>query len=247
MAHLLDVASAIVGLEGRRLEIAGQNIANIATTGYKRQLPFSQLLSAPASPAGVLPQAALHSQIGALVPALGVATDFRPAPLRATGVPTHLAISGEGFFQVATPDGIGYTRYGTFALDDNGHFVTPQGWVLQGAGGGDLVVREKTWRFESDGTLIADGRPAGRAAVMTFRNPAALERATLNLFRARERGIDADNPQLRTGFVESANVSTAADFVSIMESVRRAEMGQKFVHAYDDMMGRALRQLGEAA
>ncbi|MFC5475490.1 flagellar hook-basal body protein [Paraherbaspirillum soli] len=235
MADLMDMASQIISMETRRIEAASQNIANIATPGYKRQMAFSQYL--PAAPGQV-------QEAGGL--SVANATDFTPGRLIATDNPMHFALAGEGFFEFTSSSGSVYSRHGALQLDDRGRLVSPQGWPLQAAGGGDVVIRGKDWKVEKDGTVVEEGRPVSRIRVVEFADPAALTRVAGGAFQAgKQAPTEVNAVMVRQGFIESANVSTADDMIRTMESIRRAEVGQKLVHAYDDMLGQALRQTGQ--
>ncbi len=111
----------------KRLEVISNNLANVNTNGFKRDMPIfgaeTPIAPDPLKTAPVQP-----------TPAFGVLdevfTDFAPAPLRETGEPLDLAIDGDGFFAVRTADGIRYTRDGSFTLNQDGEIVTKQGYRL---------------------------------------------------------------------------------------------------------------------
>lgn len=232
----MTLAVGLIASETRQAETAAQNIANLATPGYKREIAFSDALSqASLSP---LPSAASADRT--------IATDFTPGKLIHTGNPLDLALASGGFFEVATPEGTAYMRGGTFQLDANGRFVTPQGWVLQSAGGGDLSVRSSNWSIASDGTLIDDGNPIAVIGTASFSDPRRLTRVGNGLYRADGMPpVELADPRVLQGFVESSNVSNGNEMVRMMEAVRSIESGQKLVHAYDDMMGSVLQRLGD--
>jgi flagellar basal-body rod protein FlgF len=238
MDNLMALAADLISLETKRVETAGQNIANVATPGYKRQIAFDDALAAGAAANSV---ASTHA-----LPPTGIATDFSAGKLIHTGNPLDLSISGQGFFEVAVPDGPAYTRLGSFQRDADGRLVTAKGAALQATGGGDVVVRSNNWHIERDGTLVDDGTPSTVIRVATFPDPGKLTRGDDGLFRANgAQAVDIDQPQLVQGFVESSNVSVGNDMMQMMEAMRRIESGQKLVHAYDDMIGTVLQRLGD--
>ena len=235
MPSLIDMASGIFSRESRALETAAQNIANLSTPGYKRAVHFSTFLG----PGGV------SSPKQPATPTGANATDFAPGKLVPSSSATHLAISGSGFFQLETDAGPAYTRSGAFQIDERGRLVSPQGWPVQAAGGGDVVIQDPNWTLAPDGTILESGRPTARILLVDFQQKQGLQRTVSGLFRSDARPAEIDMPVIRQGYLESSNVSTATDMVQLMETVRRAEAAQKLVHAYDDMLGRALRQPGE--
>ncbi|MBN9477108.1 MAG: hypothetical protein ABS43_17640 [Bordetella sp. SCN 67-23] len=236
MPSLIDMASGIFSRESRALETAAQNIANLSTPGYKRAVHFSTFLG-PGS---------VNSARQPATPVGANATDFSPGKLVPSSSATHLAISGSGFFQLQTDAGPAYTRSGSFQIDERGRLISPQGWPVQAAGGGDVVIQDPNWKLAPDGTVLESGRPTARILLVDFQDKHGLQRTLGGLFQSDARPVEIDMPVIRQGYLESSNVSSATDMVQLMETIRRAETAQKLVHAYDDMLGRALRQPGEA-
>src|SRR5918911_787634 len=145
----------------RQLEAVSNNLANVSTTGFKRShahatdIGYQAGLTAPVGPGGA-PVRLVGVGEGAQV--ADVTHDFLPGAVQATGNPLDIALQGDGFFQVALPDGtFGYTRDGTFNLEDTGRLVTAGGFAVQSATGGDLIVPPDATavRLDDDGNLLA--------------------------------------------------------------------------------------------
>lgn len=239
MDNLMTTAVALLASETRQVETAAQNIANLATPGYKRLITFGDAVSQAA--AETRPAA---SRADAKAP--DVATDFTPGRMIHTGNPLDLALASDGFFTVATPDGIAYLRGGSFRLDAEGRLVTREGWKLQGSGGGDVVVRSTNWHVQADGTVLDDGQPVAVIGATAFANPAKLTRVGEGLYRADgAQPVERQDPRVLQGYLEASNVANGDEMVRMMAAMRRIESGQKLVHAYDDMMGTALQRLGD--
>ncbi len=237
MDNLMAIATGMISSETRRVEIAGQNIANLATPGYKRQIPYEEVIAN----AGVK-----SSPVVTGVTSMAIATDFTGGKLVHTANPLDLSITGAGMFEVATADGSAYTRYGAFQRDENARLVTSQGWPVQASGGGDVILKSNNWRIDRDGTVIDDGNPGSSIRVVTFADTSELQRRPDGLFTVQnESPTDVDQPEIKTGFVEASNVQNGTDMVQMMESMRRIEAAQKIVHVYDDMMGTAIQRLGD--
>lgn len=234
MDDLMIMATGLMSRETRRIEVAAQNIANTGTPGYKRAQAFDQVLTQLSG---------TNNGVGADT---NIRTDFTPGKLQHTGNPTDLAISGKGFFEVATSTGVGYTRAGAFHRDEQGRLVTAQGWALQSADGGDVLVSDGGWRIEKDGTLVDHGVPTMKVRVAQFDDEKLLRRRGDGLFATADQiPVDARNIQLEQGFLEASNTAVSNDMVQIMEAIRRVESGQKIVHVYDDMIGGVLQRLGD--
>ncbi len=194
------------------LEVIGNNIANVNTTGFKASTTsfsdsFSNTLraSAPSNGANTNQSA---TQIGTGVRLSQINTRFTQGGLTTTGVPTDLAISGNGFFLVRNQvDGqVFATRSGEFRIDDQGYLVSTHGYRVQGLTGGSTTTPLSTalgdirigqnvpaglalqsFSIDSSGNLTefySDGSSAITNAVQlqNYRDPSALQKQGDNLF-----------------------------------------------------------------
>jgi flagellar basal-body rod protein FlgF len=235
MSNVIDMASAILSQSERRVEVAGQNLANIATPGYKQRVSFADTL------------AGAH---GAERPRADVGTNFTQGKLMQSSNPYDLALSGDGFFVIRTDSGPMYTRQGQFQLDADGRLVTTQGLPVQAQGGGDIALKgrakDATISIASDGSVLEDGEPIAKLDIVTF-DPKAATYAQAGMFTAPDTLVrSVDTPVVRQGMLEASNVSNADEMMTIMEAMRRAQAGQKLANLYDDLMGRALSVFGQS-
>ena len=234
MGAIIDTASSILALAEHRVTVSAQNLANISTGGYKRRVDFARILAIGQSATEPTPNEA------------GV-TDFSAGKPVDTGNPYDLALTGPGFFVVRGGDALFYTREGQFRRDEEGRLLTAQGLILQAQGGGDLVLRQTALDLAADGTVIEQGEPVARLAIVDFADLKALRRAEGGAFAAPENmAVELERPSVRQGMLEASNVSTGEEMVAMMETLRRAESGQRLVQVYDDLMGRALCTFGQA-
>jgi flagellar basal-body rod protein FlgF len=235
---LFEIATSIIGAETRRVEAAAQNIANAATSGYKRQGSFNEVLSQSTQ------QSTQGALTGDLIPQSRTWTDMTPGKLTATSGKLDFALTGDGFMVVSSPSGPVYTRSGHYTIDERDRVVNEKGWPLRDASGGDLVLRGENWSLESDGTIVDGGTSVGRIAIVGFKSQASLT-PTSGGFLSAEVPIEVERVTVKQGFIEQSNSSTADDMVRMMEAVRRAEAGQRLALACDGMLGSALRLIGE--
>lgn len=231
MGAFIDIASGVLSEATRRVEVAAQNVANITTAGYKRQIPFSAYMDG--------------QNVAAQRP---VAIDFAPGAQVKTGNPFDLAIMGSGFFAVSAGSGAFYTRAGQFQRAGDGRVVNAQGFALQVQGGGDLTIKDgAVFHVSDDGTVVEDGQPKAKLDIVALNDPASVTYATGGLLDASQAGVSSvEVPVVRQGLYEASNVSDGDEMVSIMQALRQAETGQKLVSVYDDLMGRVLESFGQS-
>ena len=168
MLPALWVAKTGLSAQDTNLTTISNNLANVSTTGFKRdRAEFQDLLyqikrqpGAQSTQDSELPSGL---QLGTGVQIVGTQKNFTAGNLQQTGQPLDMAINGKGFFQILQPDGTtSYSRDGTFHLDSNGQIVTANGFALQPA----IVVpaNAQTFTVGNDGTvsITVAGNPASQ-------------------------------------------------------------------------------------
>ncbi|TWT43020.1 Flagellar basal-body rod protein FlgG [Thalassoglobus neptunius] len=168
--------------------------------------------------------------------------DFTPGQSKPTGVPLDLAIEGEEFFEVETPDGLRYTRNGSFRLDDEGTLVTHEGYVVQGTQGRlsfSLPASLDELAVQEDGRLFSGQRLVGRVKAVTFPDLQQLTPSGGTLFanRGGQRPTIADST-IRQGFLEQSNVSVTRELVDMISSQRRHEAAARSLETLTDAIQR---------
>jgi flagellar hook protein FlgE len=129
----------------QKLNVIGNNLANLNTIGFKAStVQFMDLVSQSVGGASMNPM-----QIGLGVTTGSISPNFRQGGIETTGIATNVAIQGDGFFVVGSPNDRSYTRAGDFAFDANGMLVTPDGKPVQGYTAIDPVT----------GAVITTGQP----------------------------------------------------------------------------------------
>ena len=179
--------------QSRRLEVLANNLANVDTAGFKRDLAVVRARHAEEIDLGLdSPGSGSINNVGGGVRLVETKTDFSPGPLAITGEPTDLAIEGDGFFAVQTAAGERYTRNGGFQINANGQLVTNEGMPVLGDNG--PIVLQPTDRnimISKDGRITvnegADTRTEGfrgRIRVVRFERPHDLIKEGASTFRA---------------------------------------------------------------
>ncbi len=221
-----------------RLETISQNLANVLTPGYKKQVRVSG--SFIDQMAAVMPAGGQQSMPASL------SIDPGAGPVRYTAQAGDLAIEGDGFFEMLTPAGPAYTRRGDFHADVNGRLVGVEGFPVMGEGG-EIAVTNAPFTIEPNGTVHQGGRIAGHIKVVEFDQPRMLVPTGSGLY---EKGGAQFVPgktatRLRAGFTEGSNVNSAQEMVRLSETVRHFESLQKIMQGYDESLEKTIRKLGE--
>jgi flagellar basal-body rod protein FlgF len=246
MTNALSAVAQSMQNDLRYMETVSQNMVNIATPGYKRAIPAAQVFGEAMQAAG---QAALD---GADAPRLAQATpalfDLSAGAVKQTGKPFDLAITGDGFFELATPEGAAYTRAGDFHLDARSRLVSALGYPVQGLQG-DIVVGGNGGGVSIDhaGQVLQDGVVVARLKLMRFAGPRDAVKNGAGLLQAAPgaAAMAEAQPELQVGALESSNVAPMREMVAMMETTRHFEATQKLYQGYDDIIGSAIQKLGQ--
>jgi flagellar basal-body rod protein FlgF len=225
MERGLYIAASGMLAEMARQDQLANDLANASTPGYKAdrvgQRSFGDLLlgnTADGGTVGPLGQgAAIDEQV----------TDFTPQALRDTGEPLDLAIQGEGWFGVQTPQGVRYTRNGAFTSDAKGNLVDQLGHQVLGAGNRPIAVAK-------DGTI-----DPSKVAIF---NVANLAKQGDSNFTGTARG--AATGEVRTGSLEGSGVDPARAMVDLMGSMRAMEAAQRAITTIDSTLQQTAAQVG---
>lgn len=252
-APALWIAKTGLDAQQTRMSLIAQNLANVNTTGYKKERGlFADLMyqnvrqvGAPATQTTTLPSGL---QMGTGVRVVATEKIHTQGNIVQTGNSLDVSINGKGFFQILMPDGqISYTRDGTFKLTADGQVVTNEGNPLQP----NITVPANAVSISvgSDGTFsVTDDTGAttdlGQINLVSFVNPTGLEPIGNNLFSetvasgAPNIGIPGQDSlgTLAQGSLETSNVNAVEEMVSMIETQRAYEMNTKAISTTDQML-----------
>ena len=250
--------TAKTGLEAQqtKLDVISNNLANVSTNGFKRSRPvFEDLLyqnmRQPGAQNNIQDRLPSGMQVGTGVRAVATERLHTQGGLEQTENSRDLAINGEGFFQVLLPDGtVGYTRDGSFQLNENGQMVTANGYPLEPA----IFLPENALSVNvgEDGTVsvrqpgVAIDNEVGQITVSTFINPAGLQSIGGNLYlETGASGAPNENMpgmngagRLFQGYVETSNVNVVEEMVNMIQTQRAYEINSRAVSTSDEMLAR---------
>jgi flagellar basal-body rod protein FlgG len=225
----------------KKQEVISNNLANVNTSGYKRQDVFTEELK----------QSSLRRvprQEKWEIPMISdVYTDHSQAVIEHTGREFDLALDGSGFFVVQSPDGEDlYTRAGDFNISTDGTLVSPEGYSLVTDSGLLAVDANSNLQIGIDGTITANGQTVGKLALVDFEKPYRLERLSGSIFRAPSgaQPVEPEHLFVRQGYLEKANVDVVKEMIEMITSFREYESNQKAVQIVDGTLEKTVNQVG---
>jgi len=254
MIRALYTAASGMNAQQTNIDNVAHNLANVNTTGFKKsRVEFEDLvyqeMRSPGASASASTEAPVGLEVGLGTRAVATARNFTSGNLQSTGSPLDLAIEGDGFFQIALPNGsIGYTRAGAFHLDAQGLMVTAEGYALQP----NITIPSNATTVSVSKDGIVSASIAGQAAVQTlgtielanFSNAAGLRPLGGNLFAPTTASGDPETGApgtdsrgtLAQATLEDSNVSVVEEMVNMIVGQRAYEANSRVVKAADEML-----------
>jgi flagellar basal-body rod protein FlgF len=233
MANNIEAVSSSLEALQQRYTAITNNLANSSTVAYKRQIgQFQQVLSAQLG-------ASQGSGSGQVQGHTGI--DFTQGPIAQTDRPLDLAISGNGFFVVETPQGSLYTRNGTLSVNSQSQLVDSSGRLVAGDNG-PIVIPKNTSLSQinvtSDGAVTAEGKTVGKLKIVDFPDKKALAPLGATSFTAgaTDDPAVATNFQIKQGYQESSNVNVVQELVNLITVSRAYESNSKSISSQDDRL-----------
>jgi flagellar basal-body rod protein FlgF len=226
--------------QSRRLEVVANNLANVDTVGFKRQLAVFQARFAEAIQRGQA-QAGSGSinDLGGGVEMVPSKTDFTPGPLKNTKTPTDMAIDGEGFFVVDKGGEHYLTRAGNFRLTDRGQLVTQQGYPVLSENLSPITIDPSAgdWQLGGSGTIRQQGN-AQNLALVRPESLGDLSNAGENLYRplADPRPLPAASRHVVSGYLEQSGVKPTSEMMEMIEASRAVEANVNMMQTQDQML-----------
>jgi len=251
------LSTAATGMLAQQLniDVIANNIANLNTTGFKRQrAEFQDLLyqniervGANSSDAGTVVPSGI--QIGVGVRTAGVYRISDQGALQNTGNQFDMSINGKGYFNIQLPDGqTAYTRAGSFQIDQQGQLVTPQGYIVQPAINIPQGAIDVSINAQGEVSAKLDGQPApqqiGQLDLAIFANEIGLEAIGSNLFLESQASGAANVSapgqngygDIVQGFLENSNVNAVGEITAMISAQRAYELNSKVIQTSDEML-----------
>ena len=256
MIRSLWIAKTGLDAQQTQLDVTSNNLANVATNGFKRARAvfedlLYQTLRQPGASSSAQTEIPSGLQIGTGVRPVSTVRVFAQGNLTQTGNSLDVAIQGEGFFQIQLPDGtLGYTRDGAFQKDSQGQIVTANGYPLSPAI--TIPANALSITIGTDGvvTVLQSGSPTpvqvGQIQLASFVNNGGLQSMGQNLFlETAASGTATPNTPgtngvglLNQGYVETSNVNVVEELVNMITTQRAYEINSRSIQTSDQMLAR---------
>ncbi len=239
-----------------RLDTITNNLANAATTGYKREgatsRAFDDVLGVKIKDSSV---SYVIQEIGNMN--LGVKigenyTDYKQGSFKETGNTYDLALAGNGFFAVSFTNKNGeemtkYTRDGSFTTDVDGVLRTKDGDYVLNDGGGQIMIPTDAADVVVDeiGNIYADGDLVDTLGITDFENYDYLEKYGENMYTPVEGAEEIESvAAVRQGYLEMSNINAVSEMVEMIAITRAFEANQKAVQTADSMIEKSVNTVG---
>ena len=242
--------------QNQRLDTISNNIANSNTTAFKKDRQvFREYLTANEKPPDVIQvpkipattESFYDTQGGdrAYVDPTGTYTDFSQGALTNTNDPMDVALEGKGYFEVATPAGVRFTRNGHLKVDGEGRLVNRDGHPILGEGNGDPAQRAirvsgvRNLTVSNSGEIYDGDQLAGRLSIVDVSNSDALQKQGSALYSLKQpynvQVTPAADVKVHQGFSELSNVNVVEEMTDMILATRAFETNQKAMKAFDQM------------
>ena len=236
---LYQAAAAVQTAEDNH-EAISRNLAYMDTPGYRRVIvSFEQQVDAAFEDQPTWGQ-------GVQVPL--VSRDFTPGQLEVTERSLDVAIEGDGFFVVETPQGRAFTRAGVFYVGPERDLVTAAGYPVQGLRGPISVpagISPNEIKIGTDGVLFARNSQIGQLQVVRFADNSQLQPLGIALFGGEGLNrVDVDSISVRQGVRERSNVSATAELNRMILGMRHHQAAQQALRQIADALEQHTRTQG---
>ncbi|MEG1848156.1 MAG: flagellar hook-basal body protein [Lachnospiraceae bacterium] len=241
--------------EQNRMDVLTNNLANSATTGFKKEgstsQTFKDVLAYKIKDSSENPN--LARRIGINTPGVKIGenyTDYEQGAFKMTNNPLDIAIGGEGFFNIEFTNKAGetstkYTRDGSFTMDKEGYVVTKDGDFVLGAGGKIKLDPLQAVAVDQTGAITQAGKKVAQLEITDFEDYDYLEHYGENMYQAVEGAtMKKSDTVVFGGYLEASNVQVVSEMVEMMTVTRAYESSQRLIQTHDSTLDKTVNQIG---
>ncbi len=221
-----------------QMDVIAHNIANANTAAFKEErVLFESYLEV------------IDGQELAFVKDFAVKIDLSEGPIATTGNPLDVAIRGDAFFRVDTPDGVRFTRGGHFELDADGALVTGDGHPVLGDDGFPILTipGDTEIKIDSNGTVSSETGEIGRLGLVFFADTGALVKQGGGLYATEAVPLLAADAKVIQGSLEGSNVQPIVEMTRMISLLRSYQAAQNFADRLDELRNQAISSLADVS
>ena len=230
-----------------RLDILTNNLANVNTVGFKQDQLYFHIPEAEGD--AEMSQEGEGFSISPPAQPYETRTDFTPSPLRPTNNVLDVALEGEGFFCVQTPQGQQYTRRGDFSLAQDGKLMTKEGYPVLGKKG-EIVLQGRKIAVNETGEISVDGNPVDTLKVVGMKQQHMLQKSSSTMFTSQNGQADEKEIKqikVKQGFLETSGVNGVRTMTEMIDVLRGYESYQKVIQFLSDATKKSINEVGKLA
>ena len=220
----------------RELALVANNIANVNTTAFKRELGIYATSQT---------DNAFVNKLDFVIDR-GTAVSFEPGAVASTGNDLDIAISGPGFFGVDDGSGVKYTRNGALSLSPDNQLITREGHAVVDEDGAPIVIPLEGGKIEigRDGSVSAGAEIIAKVLVAEFKSLHLMQKNGDSLFETTEAPLPPDNSTILQGNLERSNVTPVKELVRMIDIQRSYDAVKGFLDREAERQQTAVRRLG---
>ena len=247
MAYGIYISAEGAAAQSTRLEHLSNNMANVGTPGFKRDLAMFQARYSEATQRGLdTPGSHTINDIGGGVMIGATKTDYSAGPLKETKVPTDMAIQGDGYFQVRRGNQTMLTRAGNFLMTSLGQLTTPDGYSVLDESGEPIVINPDggQWSMTPSGSVTQDGN-SFNVGIVRPNSTNELAKAGENLFTSKSTPLPVPPEQrsVMQGYLEQSGVRPTQELTELIETERVFEANVNMIHFQDEVLGSLIQSV----
>ncbi len=220
----------------RELSLVANNIANINTTSFKRELGVY----------AVAPTKTTSTEKLDFVIDHGSSVSFEPGSIKSTENDFDIAINGPGFITIDDGTGIKYTRNGSLSLTSENQLITRDGDAVVDDAGAPIIVPldGRKLQIGVDGTISLDNEIIAKIKLAEFDSPHLLQKRGDSKFETTEQPREPINSRVLQGKLETSNVTAVKELVRMVDIQRSYEAINKFLEREGERQRTAIQRLG---
>ncbi len=254
MVRAIDAAASGMISQMNLNDILANNLANINTPGFKQTMAaFKDIKEASVNE--ITPSKGYETDkkigtvsLGSMLDSTWI--DFRQGGMKTTGNKLDLAVNGRGFFTVQTPDGLAYTRNGSFTVNSKGSITTTDGHLLMGERGPLIIdiqnAQVNNITVNSNGEILHDGQSVGKIKISDFKDLQSLQAFGNSLYKPlnNQPAINAENFEIKQGALESSNANVVETMVNSIQGQRTYDALAKVVETTSRSLSKSINEVG---